>query len=278
MDEFDGTFDEVSSGPLTIDKQVDYAVLRKADSTEDVVIMTNGAETPQRWNQSDSTVDNVYGTPTDIDFYPSCIETHRYRMWAAGVPSYPYRLYYSAESKYDDWNTTDDAGYIDIIDSVGSKLTAIVGGYNNYLITFSEYSVGGISGSTATPTSANVFTPFPIMRGLGAVNNAGVIVHGNDIYFVSYKGIHALSTTEKYGDIRETYLSADIQEDFNALNRNRLEYCCGAVWPELNYLIWSFAEGGQTTNNVCFVYDYIGKRWSKWTGINASCFAVVKNG
>lgn len=273
MDAFAGTFDEISSGPLTVDIPVDYAVLRKVDTVIDTVIMVNGAELPQTWNQSADTVSNLTGYPTGIDFYPSAIEAHRSRLFATGVPSYPYRIYFSAEFKHDDWNTGDDAGYADIIDRFAGRITGLVGNYYDYLIVFTEYSIYKISGSSYANFAA---TPTPIQSGIGAVNNAGIVPFGNDIFFVSKKGIHSLATIEQYGDIRETYLSASIQADFNRLKPDRLKYCCGAVWPALNYIIWSFSDGASTENDICFVYDYIGKRWSKWTGINASSFIVAQ--
>ena len=272
IDSFDGTLDNISNRQLSIDKPADYAVLRKADTTTDSVIMVNGSEIPQVWDQDSTTVSDLTGGPTDIDFYPSCIETHNFRLWAAGVPSYPYRVFFSAGFKHDDWNTAEDAGYIDVIDSIGSRVTGLAGNYYSYIVVFLEESIHIISGSTYTDYAVS-----PIITNMGAVNNAGIVPFGNDIFFVSSKGIHSLSTTQKYGDILETYLSAPIQESFNSLNKNRLKYCYGAVYPEKNYLIWSFTDGGQNTNDTCFVYDYIGKRWSKWTGINASSFAVVNN-
>jgi len=273
MDDFDGTWDDISSGalPLTVDVPVDYAILRKADTTVDTLIMVNGQETPQTWNQSDTTISELSGTPSGVDFYPSVIEFHNSRLFVSGVPSYPYRVYYSAAYKHDDWNTVDDAGYVDIIDSFGSKVVGLKGGYFGYLLVFSEQSISRISGSSILDFSTNALFE------IGAVSNASIVRAGNDIYWVSEKGIHSLSTTEKYGDILGAYISAPIQKDFNALNKSRLKYCCGQSWEELNYIIWSFSEGGQTTNNICFVYDYLGDRWSKWTGVNASSFAIVYN-
>ncbi|MBW2992515.1 hypothetical protein KY345_04830 [Candidatus Woesearchaeota archaeon] len=273
MDSFDGTLDNISSGSLTIDKPVDYAVLRKADTMVDTVVMVNGEEMPQFWDQDSSTVtEELTGTPIGIDFYPSCIETHIGRHWAGGVPSYPYRAFHGAGDKYDDWNTVDDAGYWDIIDNYGGKITSILGNYYKYLLIFTDYSLWGISG-----TSPSDFALFPILPNIGAVNNESVLTYAGDVFWVSYQGIHQLSTTERYGDIEASFLSAPIQEQFNNLRHSMIENCCGAVWSPLNYLIWSFTESGHSTNNICFVYDYIGKRWSTWTGINASCFAVVKN-
>jgi hypothetical protein len=272
MDTFDGTWDRISSGPFTVDKQVDYAAFRQIDTTADTLIMTNGAEAPQTWQQSDTVTNNITGGPSGVDFYPSVIETHKYRLWAAGVPSYPYRVFFSAAYKWNDWYTASDAGYVDIIDPQGGKIIALVGNYYDYLVVFTEYSVGVITGS-----SYSDFAYKPLITGIGAINQASIIPYGNDIFFVSQKGIHSIATTEKYGDIRETYLSAAIQDDFDDLNKNKLSMCCGSVYPELNYFIWSFTSGGSQTNNICFVYDYIGNRWSKWTNINASCFGIIKD-
>ena len=272
MDDFDGEWDMVSSGPFTVNKQTDFSVLRKADTTQDAVVVVNGAETPHVWKQGNSSTDVLTGTPTGVDFYPSCIEAHANRLWAGGVPSYPYRLFYSAGYTYDDWNTADDAGYIDVIDNFGGKITGILGNFYSYNLIFTDYSLWGISG-----TSDDDFALAPILPNVGAVNNKCIVSYAGDVFWVSYQGIHQLSTTEKYGDIEATYLSAPIQKDFDNLAHGQLANCCGKVWTPLNYIIWSFTESGQTTNTVCFVYDYTGKRWSKWNNIDASCFAVVKN-
>ena len=270
MDDFDGSWDSISLGPFTVDIPVDYAVLRQAATTVDTLIMANGEETPQTWNQ-DSTGTSDLGDAPVAGFYPAYIESHRSRLFAAGVPSYPYRVYYSAAYKYNDWTTVDDAGYLDVIDRLGSKVTGLHGGFFGYLIIFTEESAYQLAGSSITDF---VLTP---LFNIGTISNASVVQVGNDLYFVSSKGIHSLQTTDKYGDVEATYLSAPIQTDFNALNKNRLKYCCGEAFEELNYIIWSFTGTGQTYNNICFVYDYIGDRWSTWDGINASSLVVSYN-
>jgi len=268
IDNFDGVMDEISSGPLTIDKQAGYAVLRQVNTTVDTVVMVNGAEIPKTWNQSESCVNDLAGYPSGVAFYPSFIVAHKNRLFAGGVPGYPYRLYYSAAYKYNDWNTASDAGYMDIIDIFGSKLTGAAS-FMGYLVIFTENSVHYLSGSTITDF---VLTPF--LTGIGAVNQASIINKGNDLYFPSRKGIHSLTATEKYGSLTETYLSSPIQAEFNSLRMDKLENMCGEIWAPKNYIIWSATQNGNSKNNICFVYDYLGNRWSTWTNINAASFGI----
>lgn len=274
MDELDGSFDDISSEDYAFnsDNLIDYAVLRKANTTTDTLIIVNGEDVPHIWDQDSTTTTRLTGTPTGVDFYPSCIESHKNRLWAAGVPSRPYRVYYSVEGKHDDWNSSG-SGYIDIVDSRGNKVTGLAGNYYDFLVTFTEGSIFTISGS-----SSDDFAASPLIQGVGAINNNSIVPFANDIFFVSNKGIHSLVTTEQYGDIKETYLSAPIQIDFNrSLRASNLHKTVAAVWPQLNYLIFSVPSGGATTNDTAYVYDYIGKRWSTWTGINASSFVIAKN-
>lgn len=271
MDALDTQWDDITSSELSSTKPIDYAVLRKATTTVDTVIMVNGENTPQVWDQDSATVSDLTGTPDGVDFYPSMIEAHKNRLWAAGVPSYPYRVFFSAINKHDDWNTAEDAGYIDVIDSWGSKITGLVS-YFGYLIVFTENSVHRISGS-----SYDDFAVTPLIQNIGSVNNSGILAVGNDLFFVSSKGIHSLSTTQEYGDVKSAYISAPIQTDFNGLDFSEIDKCAAAVYSPLNYAIWSFTSSGENYNDVCYVYDYIGKRWSKWTGINAASLATIQD-
>jgi hypothetical protein len=96
----------------------------------------------------------------------------------------------------------------------------------------------------------------------------------DDIYFMSDRGFHSLTVTEKYGDFEGAYLSMDIQRTFNTWSKSFLEFSQGVWIPTLNSVMWSVSEGG-TKLDAFWLYDIRYKAWYRWTGFNPTALFRV---
>lgn len=227
---------------------------------------------PYKWNNQE--VGNTYkplgGSPPALKF----IRTHQGRLWGAGDPTRPDRLYFSGPGNHEEWNGAGDSGAIDIDpgDGDSSGITAIFPSFKGRLIVAKADKLYQVEGST--PDDYKIT---PISRGIGCVShNSCVAVDLDDVYFMSSRGFHSLTVTEKYGDFLGSYLSSDIQDTFNGWDKSQLQYCQGVWIPTLNSIMWTVSESG-TRLDAMWLYDVRYKAWYRWTGVNPTALFRVKD-
>ena len=105
-----------------------------------------------------------------------------------------------------------------------------------------------------------------ISEGIGSAAPSGAVaVDQDDVVFISRRGFHSFAATDQYGDFAGAYLSAAIQDQFNDLDLGSLSTYKGEYLPNLNSILFAVKQSGQTTNNVCYLYNIQGKQWYKWT-------------
>lgn len=213
---------------------------------------------PKKWNnQTGTEYAELGGSPPAVKF----IRTHQGRLWGAGVPSNPDRLYFSSPGNHEEWNGAGDSGAIDIDPGDGdhSGITAIFPSFKGQLIVAKGSRLYRIEG--VTPEEYRVV---PISKGIGCVaHNAVVAVDLDDIYFMSHRGVHSLQVTEKYGDFEAMFLTTDIQSEFNAFDKTLLPYSQGVWIPALNSMAFAVSRNG-TRLDVIWLYDMRFKAWYKW--------------
>lgn len=235
------------------------------------VTCTNaGGLGPLKWNNQE--VGNTYkplgGTPPALKF----IRTHQGRVWGAGDPARPDRLHFSGPGNHEEWNGDGDSGAIDVDPGDGDPtgITAIFPSFKGRLIIAKKNRLYQVEGQT--PDDYRIT---PISKGIGCVShNACVAVDLDDIYFLSDRGFHSLTVTEKYGDFEGAYLSNDIQTTFNSWAKSFLEFSQGVWIPTLNSIIWSVSEAGTRLDSM-WLYDIRHKAWYTWTGVNPTALFRV---
>jgi hypothetical protein len=225
---------------------------------------------PVKWNNQEggNTYKPLGGSPPNIKF----IRSHQGRVWGAGDPTRPDRLYFSGPGNHEEWNGSGDSGALDLDPGDGDPagITAIFPSYKGRLIVAKRNRLYMIEGQT--PDDYRVV---PISKGIGCIShNSAVAVDMDDIYFMSDRGIHSLTVTEKYGDFEGAYLSMDIQRTFNTWSKSFLEFSQGVWVPNLNSCIWTVSENG-TRLDAMWLYDIRYKAWYRWTGVNPTCLFRV---
>lgn len=269
-EDVDGTWDTLATG-LENSKQPCFEMFG------DLVIMATNStvDVPQKWNGSAASTSNLGGSPPKFAFHAK----HKNRMWAAGVPSRPSRLYYSAALDGEDW-TGGTAGAIDIDPDDGDRIVGLIS-HKNELLVFkgpNRLSIHRITGS-----SPSDFARVPFVTGVGGINQNTIFRVNDDVVFGSPRGLHSLAATAAYGDYVEAFLSRPILTYYqDSLNHNVLDTAWGVNYQARGLALWTFAKSGGSTKNIYLVYDYRFQpgRWSSW-GMNspyvdASCLAVLQ--
>jgi hypothetical protein len=210
------------------------------------------------------------------------IRKHQGRIWAAGDPARPDRLYASGPGNHEEWGGDGDSFALDINpgdgDPAGIKAifpsfrSQTYSGYQAVQFVAKLQSIHKLTGTT--PVDYKI-TPFS--TGVGCVShNSAIPVDMDDIYFASERGFHSLVQTEKMGDFEGSYLSYDIQKYFQRLDRSMLNYIQGIWIPTLNSVAWCVSESG-TNMDTILLYDVRFKAWYRWTGVTPTALFSVQD-
>lgn len=227
---------------------------------------------PLKWDNQDG--GNAYlplgGTPPNIKY----VRKHQGRIWGAGDPSMPDRLYFTSPGNHEEWNGVGDSGAIDIDPGDGdhSGITAIFPSFRGMLFVAKANAIYRVSGQTPLDYKVE-----PVTYGLGCnSHNSAVAVDMDDVYFQSERGYHSLVLTDKFGDFEGAFLSSTVQNDFLALDKTLGAYVQGIWIPSLNSCIWNVSRNG-TTMDTLWLYDVRFKAWYRWTGAAPQCLFRVED-
>lgn len=227
---------------------------------------------PYKWNNQEggNTYKPLAGSPPSLKY----IRKHQGRIWGAGNPARPDRIYFSDPGNHEVWNGEGDSGGFDINPGDGdpSGITAIFPSYKGRLIVAKRHALYQITGQTPDDYKVE-----PISSGIGCIShNSCVAIDQDDVYFMSDRGFHSLTVTEKYGDFEGAFLSADIQKSFNSWSKTFLEFSQGCWIPNLNSVLWSVSEAGTRLDKI-WLYDVRFKAWYRWTGVNPTALFRVED-
>lgn len=233
-------------------------------------------EVPQSYNQT--TEANLAGSPPPFAF--SC--KHKNKVFAAGRPSLPSRLYYCVDNDPEDW-TGAGSGSIDIDPDDGDRIVGLASHKDNLWVFKGPYhgSIHRITGSS--PSGADAFARVPFIEGIPAIGHNTLFKFGDDLGFMSSSGtVHSLNATAQYGDFTQSYLSLPIDTYMRTeLNLSRLKYATAVNDPTRGHVLFTLPSAGVTDNNTILCMDYRNgiqpPRWSKWTAFSFGALAMMRN-
>ena len=205
MPDADGTF-TINSDVVVTDWVAtpfeDYLVISSSDTTIGVQLL-NGPSHPSTatgFSQLD---------PAEPHFAFS--EVYAGRLWAAGDPDNPSRLYYS---DLNDPTTGYSTNFIDVDPAGASKITALKT-YRDKLFVFKGPEVGAVyvlSGRTPSTFALDIFS-----KEVGCVGPRAVTEFLDDIMFMDTTGhLRTLATTDKYGDFEGSLITQNIRSRLDA--------------------------------------------------------------
>lgn len=221
-----------------------------------LVMSFNGANVPLKWaggatNILPLTNTNYAGADvTANNAVPNLgyIRVHQNRLLGTDKND-PDRLHYSDVDNAERWAGEGDSGAIDFPadDNDVTGLTTIMPSFRGDLM------VSRLSQTYRVVGQAPFWEVQKITDVIGSVSHLGASqVDTNDLVFVSKKGIHSIVSSQSYGAFEGTYLSKPIQGDFNALDQSATSLIRSIYLPQLNSVIFSFRESGQSSNNTLY--------------------------
>ena len=230
-----------------------------------------------------NTWDGVAGAATAAtvppDGTPSTIIAHGGRMWAFGVPGFPYRIYYSEFYDGQAWATTPfgqtgtaaEAGSLDL-DPFGDPL-GITGAvsFQDRLYVYLKRASFEITGNTI-----NNFIVKTISRQIGCIGHRTIVPIANDIIYASERGILRMSSTDKAIESEYGFISRPISRIWNENIDRELGGQFSATYDEQeNLYLLSCATKGSTENDVILAFNAQATLWAgTWEGIRARTLAT----
>jgi hypothetical protein len=263
------TKDASATAPTAL-KRVCYEVFND-DLIMAVTDSNVAGRAPLKWdNQSGTAYLPLGGTPPNIKY----VRKHQGRVWAAGDPARPDRLYFTSPGNAEEWNGQGDSGAIDIDpgDGDSSGITAIFPSFRGALFVTKQNAIYRITGTSPIDYKVEMVT-----SGLGCIShNSSVAVDMDDIYFQSERGFHSLVLTQKYGDFEGAFLSSSVQNEFLQLDVLHKPFTQGVWIPSLNSVVWNGSVEA-TRMDILWLYDVRFKAWYKWTGVNPTALFRVED-
>tara|TARA_R110000803_G_scaffold210440_2_gene282271 strand:+ start:35758 stop:37488 length:1731 start_codon:yes stop_codon:yes gene_type:complete len=261
----------------TIELKANTAVLAfSADSEWTVVqfegkdlLMSDGVgELPILWDPA--TTSAAVWDPAEPDLSLGVVYNNR--VFAAGDPLRPSRLYYS---DLNDPAAGYAANFISIDPYGGSKITALKQ-YRGRLMIFKEDKIYVLSGRTPGTFALDIFT-----TEVGAANQKAVVDMGNDIAFVDNDGqIRTLATTEQFGDFKNALVTTPIQTWISDnLYRSNLHRATLYADTANNRVWMNLPTGPNALDRQAIVMDFVSARKFSFVDyVRAQHLVPVKGG
>lgn len=221
------------------------------------VFMVNGADATAVWDGNTagafSTGGNASGAPIGTQ-----VENFRSRMWIAGNPTYPDRLFYSSipssvVTPVVSWNTDPATGqWIDISPSDGENITCLHRTRNNMLV-FKQnhiYRVYSISQTDPDPYYA-----------VGTSSAESVVETKIGVFFHHSSGFYQYNV---YGIVQE--ISRPIIDIVKAISLSNYQSVAGWLDPDGDHINWSIGTvtyKGTTYQNMVVRYSISTQVWTQ---------------
>ena len=247
-----------------------------------LLIGCNGSDTPQKWDGTGN-IGNLDGWPPVISGVtpsnPSLCATYINRVVFSGDSNNPSMLYISEQENPENFTPgtgATAAGSIQVSPGDGQKITALKSMYlplenEEVLVIFKERSTYLMTGS-----DADTFAIQKLSDEFGAASQQSVVLVGNELFFLTYEGITALSTATLQGNITSSFISDKIRPQINTLNKTKLSESFAIHLRDRQEVWWVVAHGSSSENNLVLVFNYgMNRAWSRRTGIEAACGLVA---
>lgn len=185
------------------------------------------------------------------DVYSSLVTVYKGRVWVAKNST----LYYSALGKFDDFETENDAGYINNFYTNADEITAIKP-YKDYLAIYKEHSVYLLSGSNPEDFAIIPFAD------RGTYSNESVVNVNNKQYFFT-DGIYPLEVGTLNQVMIGECISNKIAKEFLNFDKENFDKVF-ALHYEAKHQVWYFIpyKNSKYVNKI-WINDYLNKAWYK---------------
>lgn len=212
------------------------------------------------------------------------------RIFAAGDPDHPSRLYYSGVgTEIGNFSGSSIGGsYVDVFRNDGSQIRGIApfqGGVivwkDNAIYKFSFTSVTIDSDGDGIAETLQLPQLEEITRSFGGISFRGIKAVENDLVFPAQKdgrlAFYSLGNQEKYAGsvLRTNELSIKVAEKLTDVNVDRLGKTAGFYFE--NIYGCAVSKSGSTVNDRVWCLDTRFGSWVYWEGFNPAFFMTFQD-
>ncbi|MBR1680375.1 hypothetical protein IJ707_01135 [bacterium] len=183
--------------------------------------------------------------------YPDVVAIHKGRVWVADGAT----LYFSALGRYDDFSTSNDAGYINNFYTDTDNITAL-SVYQDHLAIYKEKSVYLLSGSSPVDFSITLFAD------KGAYSPNGVVTVNNKQYFYC-SGIYTLEVGALNQILLGSEITDKIKDEFNKFDYLRRNETFAINYEEKNQVWYFIPYINDKYFHTIWINDIVNQAWYK---------------
>lgn len=263
----DGTTTELKSG-LTAATRAYFA------QYNDLLIYTDRVNAPQSYDGT--TWQALAGTPPSTGG-PVAVHSNRAFMLDA---TNQRRLSWSALGDAEDWTTAGDAGSVTLTGRLGSVLVFLLPMTSELLVGAREL-VTRLQGTS--PTTYALTNATPAMVSIGGIASQGAIFSNNDARWISQRGIHSLSPTLDFGDLKERFASDLIDPYFIpgsglTLSLEQLTAAVACYDSQNNRDLFGVDTDADGDNDTILCRDIYTSGWSVWDTLSCASLWTAYTG
>lgn len=242
------TLHSFAEGVALTDAQQDFLPM-KLGSTE-MLLMASGAAGMLKWDGEAETPE-TFGSAEQLSDRPTrLVELYYSRLFAAGDPDYPSRLYWSAapgdERSVEDWTSMEasadvSGGHVE----VGTDSDPITGliALSNQLLIVKRGSLYRLLGDR--PSN---FRIFPVNAVMAQPLHSACVRCGDVLYFLTKTGLY-------YYDGQTVQRAADADRVQNILAEADLSACEGTACGDKLYFAFRMGKEAMEANDAMLVFD-----------------------
>lgn len=238
----------------------------------DLCVICDGTNTPLRFNGT--TVSTLGGSP------PSGAQQsifYKNRLWMFSATSNPSLLYYSDPNDIENGYSSN---FVQCDVNDGQKITSIAeffipGELEPTILVGKERSVGIVTGNG---TTADPFTFKKIQFDIGIPGFRQIVQFGQDIAFLTHKGVSSYLTSVQNINLQYAFLSEKIRNQFTGLSTTYLPTALSWHDYKNSRIAFAVASGTSHYPNLIWYYDIRLKCWYQQSGFYVTSVLVDTDG
>lgn len=258
--------DDYMQGTWRFLRQVGTGSITRLCKYRDKIIMFNNTASPVSWD-GHKLLTQLGGPPAAFG------AEHQGKLFAAGDPLHPSRVYYTQTNVENGWHTEEapnpllvlEAGYFDVPSR--QKVTGLAGDFYGNLVIWTDRGVGKLQAAT-DPVLGYQGSYVPYYGDAGLAGPLAFTAVDNDIWYLSRRGLHTLETTDRYGDLITQTASRPIKDFWfpegltgNMLNLPAMALVQLAYNPNEGRIYVPIALSSDAEPSRVLVFDLEVKQW-----------------
>lgn len=243
------------------------------DQFNDLAIICNRTDAPRSWDGT--TFGTLAGSPPATGG-PVVVHGNRALMLDS---TNQRRLSWSILGDATDW-TGAGSGNVIVSGPVGSPLVGLLRMTSEVLLGHRDY-VTRLQGTS--PTTYAITNAVPAQVSTGVISPQGMIFSNNEARWLSSRGIHSLGTTQRFGDLMESFASERIDPYFvrntdYTVSLNQLSGAVACYDIQNNRDLFAVDTDNDGNNDTILVRDVYTGAWSVWPSMSCASLWTAYNG